>query len=504
MRNVLLSGKSSGKRRKHSAGRRLRPASALFCLFCLFCPALRGSAQTGQPRAEAQREFAENLCKLYPEIAERNLHVVVGIDNSGSMKNNHAALVEIWKYLLLYFFKPGDTFTLIPFHNRILREGDPDGPDPADKTYPKEASATMADWLFNEKYLQKPGVHGSLAGTARRELLDVAQKRPDKSRVTLTLLITDGNDADTDSKQKDLLLKDRADAKIAAQWLSQSFSAGGNEEKGSDKNSGVMARFSYPLPFTDGTPQTSTLIIYSAALTASRAAPPRGALDRRIYVGDLPPPSYAAPPQEPDWRERYSVLGFLCFFAALACLSFMRFKIAFSANDGSPWRGLEEKNLSLMEAAFQKIKVRAHNQEVKSPPRAEVWLILEKAEQDAPILAEISIASPSGAVIEKRGDGVLIEQTGQGDLARQRIDAPYDKGGEISDVTEIRIGLSESQSGRLRVLPHAWLDGKTWQVYSAVCLIVAALGFGLAAALYKPPPPFEAPTAPIARPCCNN
>ena len=501
MRNVLFSGKSSGKRRKTSAERRSRCASALFCLFCLFLPALRGSAQTGQPRAEAQREFAENLCKLYPEIAERNLHVVVGIDNSGSMKNNHAALLEIWKYLLLYFFKPGDTFTLIPFHNRILRQGDPDGPDHADKTYPKEASATLADWFFNEKYLQKPGAHGSLAGTARREVLDVAQKRPDKSRVTLTLLITDGNDADTDKKQEDLLLKDRADAKIASQWLRQSFSAGGNEDGDGNKNSGVMARFSYALPFTDGTQNTSTLIIYSAALTASRAAPPQGTLDRRVYVGDLPPPSYAAPPPEPDWRGRYTIFCFLCFCAAAACLSFMRFKITFSANDGSQWKGLGEKNLSLMEAAFHRIKIRARNQEVKDPPREEVWLVLDKAERSAPVLAEISIASPSAAVIEKRDNSALLEKSGTG---YQRIDAPYDQGGKNSDVTEIRIGLSESQSGRLRIQPHAWMRGKTWQVYSAACLLIAALGFGLAAALYKPPPPFEAPAAPVARPCCNS
>ncbi len=410
----------------------------LLSFLLLFAPSL-ASAQTASFGDENSRNtciaIARYLHEYHPAICTRNVHVVLLLDTSGSMLSSHLkdTFLMAWDQMLQYVFVPGDRFTLLPFHERVLLPNTAEGPSPGSMDYPAGDTGKLSGWFAETRYDQSTADRGTDVNAAKLAGVQQALKlaHSDRERCVLLLLVTDGTGNDMANGKSTSLRQLPA--------LLQNFYLPGL------KTSSSLDLKTIPVQ-VNGKPKS--LILYSALERTWQDKPAR-AVDRRLPVV-IP----ATPPGElPGWLN---ALGVLALLLALACLAFLQSSVTITSS-----KGVVERKIS----AFRRILLAAKT-DVKSSPADQVWLPLDNSDYLRPLLF-LRMLWPYQGIAAKATNAILRA----GEYQQNTTEVPLSYGKTVT----VDVGLQENETIAVQIRAHPWRKGKAGWLMLSITLLLGAI-----------------------------
>lgn len=421
--------------------------------------AVSHSALALEPDSKEQAVYEEisyKLSKLYPNaVCNHNVHVVVAIDTSGSMRDSNVlnGFYKVWDELLTHFFVLGDRFTLIPYHNDVLVSGRSGAPVLVTREYPSAKSdiGILRSWFQDSMYQQPNADHGTVLLQAEKAALETATKlvREDKDRTVLLLVVSDGctsNPANSEQNKKE------TESKGAIASLSSGFVA--NE----GQNTGETA-----LPSLD--PQqlgTGQLRILCAAESGWKSKPARS-VKRMVAVPEL-----VKTPPEPDYSFMFPA-AMLCLMFGIPLAMLLKSSVTVIGPNGDVRRAV---------SAFRSIPVVARN-DAQQTPDNEVWISLDSNQDPRPLFS-ISGLSPAGCKLRK-SDGAVLRNASGTDVTEIVV--------QYGESESVAAGLLANSTVHVKVIPDYWTVGKIWPLVGIIFLVVLSI-FMIVVAATHPKPEF--------------
>jgi hypothetical protein len=457
------------------------PASSLLflrlfflCLFFLwlmrFGPVAR--AQEGaQPKDEMDvyRQITHDLQAAYPQmVCHHNLNVVLALDTSGSMSEVRLnSFHTIWHYLLTYFFKPGDTFTLLPFHTHVLKAPDPQAPElPITRPYPErpEDVAKLEGWFTDARYMQNingKGDGGTSLYLAQQMTLQTAQilaapngntVPKNSSHSVLVLVVTDDQMSNPNRGGK---TADEAAGRTLPDLLKQF------RQPGEQTSAGSFPNTPYRVPL--GNNKFWKLVLFHTA--KNDGSPQIANLGRKVYLKSPGTQQEPLPVSDPDPREGWALWGIIWPIVGGLVLLLMK---AGAQVDYEPGKGKGDNTKTV--SIGQRIEVYAL-ESIRQPNRHEIYLYLDKNPQEAVKLCSINLWSLGKARIQAASGATLM--TGDHDTQHSVLEARY------GSVTKFKVARNTDPADyrEITLQPRPGMSGKELPLLAAILGIVGCLFF---------------------------
>lgn len=442
----------------------------------------------GEEWTDAYRELNEDLRQWYGEaMCSRNLHVVVGLDESGSMQSSTLlrSYFLMWEKFLQNLFVAGDRFTFVPFHDVVGVV------EPRTRDYVAGDPLALNSWFQTPANLQRPGSQGTVLFQAQAEVLRLACREAQKDRERAVLVLIFGDSPTTDAPSAGA-----SSAEVSAAAEVRGLLPRFVHPPGAGTRGGGFRSKSYTLHVAPRGIVKPVSLVLNSALEGTWAQKPARAPKRRVWRPSVK--QFPSLPSRPtagvkDPRSAYLAGMVLCLIGFAGGLASLRYEVLLDSPALSPRR--QQKNLSI----FQTLRVCAQDGS-RRPDGSEAFMrVVGAPVNPAGLLAlrwnPLSDVNVTANLPEGR---TLLDPKG---VAVQRVSLPPGRGHRL------RVGLRDQATDMLEVTASHWFDvNRTRLLLSAVALlgVIALAGLTLS---WAPPARLDLvpvrPPAPSSVPFCS-
>lgn len=421
---------------------------------------------------QAYQELNEDLRQWYGEaMCSRNLHVVVALDESGSMQSSTLLrnFFLIWEKFLQYGFVAGDRFTFIPFHDVVGVV------EPRSRDYSAEDSLALNSWFQAPANLQLPDSQGTALFQAQAETLRVACNEAEKDRQRAVLVLIFGDSPTTDVPEAGASGSEVSAANELLELLPRFVRPPGSGTQGQERSH--FRSKSYTLTVAGGDSSKSVSLVVNSALEGTWRQKPARTPRRRIWQPSVRQPlslPTRPPARSKDPRSAYLAGALLCLAAVLGSLASLRFEVELASESLLPPR--QRRNLSL----FQALRICAQDGS-RRPASNEAFMKVVGATGNPAELLDLRWNPLANIeVTATRCEGrTLLDPKG---VSVQKVDLPP------GQPQTLGIGLHNQATDRLSVTVTPWFDLNRIRLLLAGLALLGAIVLVTLTLNWAPPP----------------
>ncbi len=440
---------------------------------------------------QAYQELNEDLRQWYGEaMCSRNLHVVVALDESGSMQSSTLLrnYFLIWEKFLQYGFVAGDRFTFIPFHDVV------GAVEPRSRDYSAEDSLALNSWFQAPANLQLPDSQGTALFQAQAETLRVACKEAEKDRQRAVLVLIFGDSPTTDVPEAGASGSEVSAAKELVELLPRFLSQTGSESQGQERKQ--FRSKSYTLTVAGGDSSKSVSLVVNSALEGTWRQKTARTPQRRVWQPSVRQPlslPSRPPARSKDPRSGYLAGALLCLAGVLGSLASLRFEVLLESESLDPLR--QRKNLSL----FQGLRICAQDGS-RRPASNEAFMKVVGATGNPAELLDLrwNPLSHIDVTATKDDNRTLLDAGG---VSVQKVSLPSGR------PQRLRIGLHNQATDLLGITATHWFDLNRFRLLLAGLALLGAIVLVTLTLNWAPPPRIDLgparPPAVTAVPFCQ-